>query len=117
MFEVISQKEYIPTLPWHVTFLLVLLIIFCLFASIAYFYFGFHFFKDRSYLLAFAAISFSISLIIVGVNFVQNTLNNYKEIEYIAKIHDSASYNSITKNYFIIPQKDGTVILRPIEGD
>lgn len=116
MFEVIAQREYLTTLPWHVAFMLILLIIFALFTCMAYSYIGINLFKEKNYLLAFLAIGFAIGIVIVSYNVVQDTLNRYKEIEYIAKIHDSTSYNSITKNYIIIPQEDGTVILRP-KGD
>lgn len=115
MFEVIAQREYTTTLPWHVTTILILLISFCLFTCVIYTYIGINFFKEKNYVLAFIAISFSVGVIIAGFGLVQNTLNRYKEVEYVAKIYDSVSYNSITENYIIIPQKDGTVILRPRE--
>lgn len=117
MFEVIAQREYLTTLPWYISFLLILLVTFVLFTCITYSYIGINFFKEKNYLLAFLAIGFAIGIVAVNYNVVQDTLNHYKEVEYIAKIHDSTSYNSITKNYIIIPQEDGTVILRPIEGD
>ena len=117
MFEVISQKEYVTTLPWHVTLILIILATIVLFTCMTYSYIGINLFKEKNYIFAFLALGFAIGVIIAGYNLVQDTLNNYKEVEYIAKIHDSTSYNSITKNYLIIPQKDGTVILRPIEGD
>ena len=117
MFEVIAQREYLTTLPWYVSFILILLATFALFTCIAYSYIGINFFKEKKYLLAFLAIGFAIGVVAVSYSLVQDTLNRYKEVEYIAKIHDSASYNSITKNYIIIPQEDGTVILRPVKGD
>ena len=117
MFEVIAQREYLTTLPWYVSFILILLVTFALFTCMAYSYIGINFFKGKNYLLAFLAIGFAIGIVIVSYSIVQDTLNRYKEVEYIAKIHDSTSYNSIIKNYTIIPQEDGTVILRPIEGD
>ena len=117
MFEVISQKEYVTTLPWYITLILILLVTFVLFTCMAYSYIGINLFKEKNYIFAFLALGFAIGVIIAGYSLVQDTLNNYKEVEYIAKIHDSTSYNSITKNYLIIPQEDRTVILRPIEGD
>lgn len=116
MFEVIAQREYLTTLPWYISFLLILLVTFVLFTCITYSYIGINFFKEKNYLLAFLAIGFAIGIVVVNYNVVQDTLNHYKEIEYIAKIYDSTSYNSITKNYIVIPQEDGTVILRP-KGD
>ena len=117
MFEVIAQREYLTTLPWYIFFLLILLVIFALFTFMTYSYIGINLFKENHYFLAFLAIGVAIGAVVVNYSLVQDTLNHYKEVEYIAKIHDSASYNSITKNYIIIPQEDGTVILRPIKGD
>ena len=116
MFDVIAQREYLTTLPWYISFTLILLVTFALCTCITYSYIGINLFKEKKYLLAFLTIGLAIGLVVASYTIVQHTLNRYKEIEYIAKIYDSTSYNSITKNYIVIPQEDGTVILRP-KGD
>lgn len=117
MIDILATQSY-TELPIIIKFFTYYGISFFIIINILLFgFFAFEIFKDKQYFSSIICIIIAIIFTITGLVTIHKIENHYTYNEYIAIIHDDVYYNDITSKYVIIPNKDETVILRPIEKE